>query len=270
MPNPLPETTSTSPDVQAGAKISPAISDPGERRRDEHYKLDRFVIGVGNAVAWIFPILMIAIVSQVVMRKMGNNQAWLDDGQWWLYGFAMVAGFAYAITTDSHVRVDIFHQNFSDSKKAKLELFAIGWLLMPFIGMMVDIMAQYAWASWTAREGSDSPNGLHHLYILKISLPILLAIAALAGWSMIRRNLNKFTKATFLKCVFCAFPFCWFVMDRLVFHTFYWFTRITNPDIKPRRIAKEPLMEYTTVTAFALIFLLIIGLWLYGRKPRAQ
>jgi len=270
MPNPLPETTSTSPDVQAGAEISLAISDPGERRRDEHYKLDRFVIGVGNAVAWIFPILMIAIVSQVVMRKMGNNQAWLDDGQWWLYGFAMVAGFAYAITTDSHVRVDIFHQNFSDSKKAKLELFAIGWLLMPFIGMMVDIMAQYAWASWTAREGSDSPNGLHHLYILKISLPILLAIAALAGWSMIRRNLNKFTKATFLKCVFCAFPFCWFVMDRLVFHTFYWFTRITNPDIKPRRIAKEPLMEYTTVTAFALIFLLIIGLWLYGRKPRAQ
>ena len=269
MSNPLPkaeQTSSQAPSVDA----SIAISDPGERRRDEHYSIDRFVIWLGNVVAWIFPILIVAIVSQVIMRKMGNNQAWLDDGQWWLYGFAMVAGFAYAITTDSHVRVDIFHQNFSESKKARLEIFAIGWLLLPFIAMMVDIMAQYAWASWTAREGSDSPNGLHRLYLLKISLPVLLAVAALAAWSMIRRNLHKFTEATTLKCILGAFPFCWFVMDRLVFHSFYWFTRITNPDIKPRRIAKEPLMEHTTITAFILLLLLIVGLWVFGRARRAR
>jgi len=58
MPNPLPDT------VQAGTQAAPevnasiAISDPGERLRSEHYRLDRFVIGIGNLVAWIFPILM--------------------------------------------------------------------------------------------------------------------------------------------------------------------------------------------------------------------
>lgn len=269
MSNPLPDTVQAGSQIPSEANASIAIADPGERRRDEHYGIDRFVIGVGNAAAWIFPILMFAIVSQVVMRKMGNNQAWLDDGQWWLYGFAMVAGFAYAITTDSHVRVDIFHQNFSDAKKARLEVFAIGWLLLPFIAIMVDIMSQYAWASWIAREGSDSPNGLHHLYLLKMSLPVLLAIAALAGWSMVKRNLNKFTEVSTLKCVLGAFPFCWFVMDRCVFHTFYWFSRLTNPEIQPRRISKEPLMEYTTITAFILLLILIIGLWVFGRKQRA-
>ena len=270
MPNPLPDTIQAGSRTPADTSASVAISDPGERHRSEHYTLDRFVIGVGNVVAWIFPILMLAIVSQVVMRKLGNNQAWLDDGQWWLYGFAMVTGFAYAITTDSHVRVDIFHQNFSASKKAKLEIFSIGWLLLPFIAIMVDIMSQYAWASWIAREGSDSPNGLHRLYLLKISLPILLVIAALAGWSMLKRNLNKFTNVTTLKCVLGAFPFCWFVADRLIFHTFYWFTRITNPDIKPRRISKEPIMEYTTLTALALLILVIISLWFFGRKRQEQ
>jgi len=249
---------------------SVAISDPGERLRDEHYSIDRFVIGVGNVVAWIFPILMVAIVSQVILRKMGHNQAWLDDAQWWLYGFAMVTGFAYAITTDSHVRVDIFHSSFSVSKKAKLEIFAIGWLLLPFIAMMVDIMFQYAWASWTAREGSDSPNGLHRLYILKISLPILLFVACLAGWSVIRRNLNRFTNATLLKCVLGALPFCWFVFDRVLHHTFYWYLRFSNPELKPRRIAKEPLMEYTTITAFVFLLLVIIGLWMFGRTRKSQ
>jgi len=247
---------------------SVAISDPGDRLREEHYFTDRLVLGVGNVVAWIFPILMVAIVAQVIMRKMGHNQAWLDDAQWWLYGFAMITGFAYAITTDSHVRVDIFHFNYSVAKKAKLEIFAIGWLLLPFIAMMVDIMSQYAWASWTAREGSDSPNGLHNLYLLKISLPILLFLACLAGWSMIRRNFNRFTNSTFLKCVLGAFPFCWFVFDRALHHAFYWYLRFTNPDLQPRKIAKEPLMEYTTIVGLALLLLLIIGLWLSSRSSR--
>jgi len=249
---------------------SVAITDPGERLRDEHYFIDRLVIGIGNVVAWIFPILMLAIVAQVVMRKMGHNQAWLDDGQWWLYGFAVITAFAYAITTDAHVRVDIFHQNFSDTKKAKLEIFAIGWLLLPFIGIMVDILAQYAWSSWTAREGSDSPNGLHRLYLLKISLPILLALACLAAISMVRRNLNKFTTVSAFKIVLAAFPFFLFLFDRVCYHAFYWFLRFSNPDLKPRKIAKEPLMEQTTVAALALLLIIIVGLWLFGRSRNRQ
>jgi len=258
------------PDTSPDTQISAALSDPGEQRREEHYKIDRMVVGIANMVAWIFPILMFAIISQVVMRKMGHNQAWLDDGQWWLYGFAMITGFAYAITTDSHVRVDIFHQNFSKAKKAKLEIFALGWLLLPFIAIMVDILSHYAFASWTAKEGSDSPNGLHRLYLLKISLPILMFIAALAAWSMMKRNLKLFTTPTWAKCLIGAFPFAWFVLDRLVHYVFYWYIKATNPDIQPRRISKEPLMEYSTIAAFVVLLTLIIGTWFFSRKNREQ
>ena len=96
-----------------------AISDPGERDREYHTRVDRLVIWVGNITAWLFPLLIVAICTQVVIRKLGMNQAWLDDAQWWLYGFAMTVGFGYAITTQSHVRVDILHQNFSPAKKAR-------------------------------------------------------------------------------------------------------------------------------------------------------
>jgi len=176
--------------------------------RESHLWADRLSINIGNLVAWLFPILMIAIVSQVIMRKAGNNQAWLDDAQWWIYGFAMLAAFAYAITTESHVRVDILHQGFSLKKKARIEVFALGWLLLPFIAIMTDIMIQYAYASFLAKEGSDSPNGLHRLYLLKMSLPVLFALAALAAWSAMKRNFTKLGLPKLWKLMLAALPFC--------------------------------------------------------------
>jgi len=160
-------------------------ADPGENDRQEQTRADRLVVHVANATAWLFPLLIIAINAQVFMRKAGHNQAWLDDAQWWMYGFAMTVGFAYAITTQSHVRVDVLHANFSDKKKARIEIFALGWLLLPFLAVMCDILFHYSWTSFLAREGSDSPNGLHRLYLLKLSLPLLFLLAMVATVSMV-------------------------------------------------------------------------------------
>ncbi|MEO1314952.1 MAG: hypothetical protein AAFV27_13910, partial [Pseudomonadota bacterium] len=55
-----------------------SLSDPGEVGRDEHNRGDRFSVVVSNAFSWIYPILMIAIVSQIFLRGSGNNQAWLS------------------------------------------------------------------------------------------------------------------------------------------------------------------------------------------------
>ena len=73
-------------------EVVAAISDPGEIGRADHNRGDRFVIRVSNLAAWLFPILMVAICAQVVLRQMGHNQAWLDDLQWWLYGAAVLMG----------------------------------------------------------------------------------------------------------------------------------------------------------------------------------
>ena len=51
-------------------------ADPGERGRSEHLWGDRLMINIGNVAAWLFPILMVAIVTQVFIRKAGLNQAW--------------------------------------------------------------------------------------------------------------------------------------------------------------------------------------------------
>jgi TRAP-type mannitol/chloroaromatic compound transport system permease small subunit len=243
-----------------------AITDPGEVDRAVHSPLDRLVINVGNVVAWAFPLLMVAIVAQVFLRGFGNNQAWLDDAQWRIYGFAMLTAFGYAITTSSHVRVDIFHENYSPKKKAKIEVFALGWLLMPFLGIMLDVLFHYAVASVTAGEGSDSPNGLHNLYLLKVSLPILFLLAILAAYAVMKRNLAVFSETKLHHIIIGLLPMAIFSAWRLVVYVLYWIVFLTNADIKPRRILREPIFDYALTMAIALVVITFVVSYLRNRS----
>lgn len=246
-----------------------AISDPGDVDRDQHGPIDRLMITVGNVVSWAFPILMMCIVAQVLLRWAGHNQAWLDDLQWWIYGFAMLTAFGYAITTSSHVRVDILHQNYSEAKKARIEVFALGWLLLPFIGLMTDVLIHYAWQSITSGEGSSSPNGLHRLYILKTTLPILFFLSGLAAWASFKRNLEVFTTATLANQLLWAFPAAVFIGWRLVHYALYWIIALTNSEIKPRRITKEPIFEQALLISFVIVVVVILISFMRNRAAKA-
>jgi TRAP-type mannitol/chloroaromatic compound transport system permease small subunit len=237
--------------------VSIAINDPGEMDREHHGWADRMMINVANVVAWLFPLLMVGIVAQVIMRQNGFNQAWLDDAQWWMYGFAMLTGFAYAITTQSHVRVDILHQNYSPEKRARIEVFAIGWLLVPFLLIMTDILTHYAWSSILALEGSDSPNGLHRLYLLKTSLPIMFVIAVIAAWGVFKRNLQVFSVVKLHTVLLWMLPAALFLMTRLFHYGLFWFYALTT-DMTWRKITKEPAFSQVGLYAIAFVALLIV------------
>lgn len=245
------------------------ITDPGEMGRREHVAGDRLVVKVANFFAWAYPLLILCIVGQVFLRLSGHNQAWLDDLQWWVYGVAVLTGFGYAITTNSHVRVDIFYDNFSDEKKARTDLFSLGWLLLPFIIIMTDILLHYSISSWQALEGSDSPNGLHRLYLLKTMLPTLFVMAGIAAWSALYRNLKKIGEPTLFRQILWALPAVLILLERVVHYTGYWIIRLSNPDIPWRRVTREPFFDYTTWISVAILILLIAIARFTGNKQKA-
>ncbi len=236
-----------------------AVTDPGEMNRDEHTIVDRFVVMVGNVFAWLFPLLMVAIVTQVVIRKMGHNQAWLDDLQWWLYGVAMMVGFSYAIVTNSHVRVDIFHARFSREKQAKTELFGLGWLALPYLVLMGDLFFNYAYSSWRVGEVSDSPTGMHGIYLLKMGLELLWFLAIAATLSAMWRYLRRLGRPSLAAMLVAGLPAFVFAGQRLSHYLLYWFVRVTRPEINPRRIGREAIMDNTLWMGFALVALLMIA-----------
>lgn len=257
-----------------------AIYDPGEIDREQHTRGDRFVVGISNIFAWIFPILMIAICAQVVLRQMGNNQAWLDDFQWWLYGAAVLVGVAYAVTTNSHVQVDIFYDNYDAKRKARIDIFALVWCFLPFTILSWDVTLGYAISSIVADEGSDSPNGLHNLWILKTLLNLSFLLIAVAIWSMYLRRMKVLTEPTLGKQLLWAFPSTMFAVNLAIYYAIYGYHWLTLPEgDNPRTISRKPIFDefdlgpweikYTIVITLALT-IIIIGLALLRDARRAR
>jgi TRAP-type mannitol/chloroaromatic compound transport system permease small subunit len=194
------------------------LSDPGEVGRAEHNRGDRVSVAVSNVFAWLFPILMLAICSQVVLSTSGFNQAWLDDLQWWLYGAAVLIGVAYAVTTNSHVRVDIFYDNYSPSKQRRTDVFALAWLFLPFVILAWDVTLDYALTSIASREGSSSPNGLHGLYLLKTFMNLSFLFIAAATWFAYVRALSRLARPLWWRKLLFAFPSVAFAVNLVIYY----------------------------------------------------
>ena len=257
------------------------LSDPGEVGRAEHNKIDRSVVFLSNIAAWTFPILMLAIVAQVFLRGSGMNQAWLDDFQWWLYGGAVLVGIGYAATTNSHVRVDIFFDNFSKEKQTRIEIFGVAWLMLPFIILCWDLTIHYAVSSVIADEGSDSPNGLHNLWILKVFMNMAFILIGFACWGAYTRFLTRLTNPVLWKKLLFAFPSTMFLINLVVFYAIWWFLRLTTPsDITNREIGRHWIfgeiefgaqeIKYTIIIT-TIVTILVIGIaWLMDRGDKAE
>ncbi|MEL7298786.1 MAG: TRAP transporter small permease subunit [Pseudomonadota bacterium] len=259
------------------------LSDPGEVDRASHNGGDRFVIGLGNLAAWIFPTLMMVIVIQVFFRNFGRldigpgNQAWLDDFQWWLYGIACLVGVAYAVTTNSHVRVDIFYDHFKPERKRRIDLFALGWLFLPFSLIVWEVTIHYAVSSVQAMEGSSSPNGLHNLWILKILMNLSFLVIGWACFSRLRRLLGEHGTTDGWSHFKWLLPSVALTINFAVFYALWWASRLTMPDLPVRAVSRDGYLmgevefgpyetQLTVVVSLGLTA--ILGAVLFARRAR--
>ncbi len=273
------------PEEEIASDASVAITDPGAVGREEQNLGDRFIVQLSNILAWLFPILMVVICTQVVLRTLGRsdigpgNQAWMDDLQWWLYGAAVLIGIAYAVTTDSHVRVDIFYENYSEEKKLRTNVFALGWLFLPFIILCWDVTVHYAWASIQSDEGSDSPNGLHNLWVLKTFMNLSFLLVAVAAWSFYVRCLSKLTYPALWKQMLYAFPATMFLVNLAVFYAIWWVVWLTSPaETTMRQVGRHAIFDeyeignydikYTIMITVVLTVLLILAARFLDRERR--
>lgn len=268
------------PEEVISADGSVAITDPGAVGREEQNRGDRFVVFISNIFAWLFPFLMVAICAQVVLRGAGMNQAWLDDFQWWLYGSAVLVGIAYAVTTNSHVRVDILYDGFSREKKLRTDIVALTWLFLPFIILSWDVTLHYTLSSIKADEGSDSPNGLHNLWILKTLMNLSFILMAVAAWSIYVRLLSKLTKPVLWKQLLYAFPSTMFAVNLATYYALWWVVwLISPPDTTARDIGRHVIFDevelgnydikYTIMITLVLTFVVIGAARLFSRNKTA-
>ena len=146
--------------------------------------LNGIVRRIAGTTAWLNVALVLVILLQVVLRYgFSHGLVPLEELMWHLYAVAFMFGMAYAITNDSHIRVDIVHMNLSRRKQHVLEILGILFLMFPFLWVLFDHSLAWAWDSFQNGETSQNPTGLPYRWVVKSVVPIsmvLMFIAALA------------------------------------------------------------------------------------------
>ncbi len=144
-------------------------------------KLDAMIRGIGHFVMWTNGILVIVIILQVVLRYgFGHGLIILEELQWHLYALGIMFGTSYAITLNSHIRVDIIHARLSDKWKNRWDLFGIIFLLLPFVIIIFHQSLDFVYEAWRVNERSDAPMGLPWRWAIKAVIPISFGLLILA------------------------------------------------------------------------------------------
>jgi len=151
--------------------------------------LDSFSEITGKISSW-FVMAMVLITFVVVVMRYGLNMGsvLLQDVVLYLHGGLFLLGSAFALKRGAHVRVDIFYRNFSEKRKALVDLLGNLIFLQPVCWSILLFSWGYVEFSWRIMESSPEPDGLPFVYIQKSLLIVLALFLALQSLSEIIKS----------------------------------------------------------------------------------
>ena len=147
--------------------------------------LDRFIERIGEITAWINVVLVAVIIMRVVLRYVfSSGLVILEELQWHLYAVGIMIGLSYCTTRDTHIRLDLMHERFSQRRKSTIEVFGTLFLLMPMVIIILWHSWPYVAQSFTQMESSDAGGtGLPYRWVVKSFLLIGFGLLGVAGIS---------------------------------------------------------------------------------------
>ena len=151
----------------------------------------RLLVGVGNAVSWLWVVLLVVIVTNVLMRyALGEGRIEFEEIQWHLYSIGFMLGLGYTFHYDAHVRVDVLHERFAATTKAWIDFYGILLFVLPFVTLFLIFGVPFVVDSFATGEVSSSPGGLPYRFLIK---GVLLLGFALLGLAAIARLTQLWT-----------------------------------------------------------------------------
>jgi TRAP-type mannitol/chloroaromatic compound transport system permease small subunit len=145
--------------------------------------------GVGRLVSWL-SLLMVLVTFAVVVLRYAFDLGWIamQESVTYMHAVLFMAGAAYTLRHQGHVRVDIFFRGFSERARAWVDLLGGLLLLLPVCLFIFYTSWGYVAESWAILEGSPQTGGIPAVYLLKSMILVLAALLLLQGIASILRT----------------------------------------------------------------------------------
>jgi len=155
--------------------------------------LDRFSVLIGKTAAWMTLFMVLVTFAVVIMRYVFDvGFIWLQESVVWMHAFVFMAGAAYTLQQEEHVRVDIFYREMSDKKRAWVDLLGVVVFLFPLCAFLGWAAFDFVAVSWRLHEASRESGGLPYplIPLLKSVLVIMPITLGLQGLSLFLKSVR--------------------------------------------------------------------------------
>jgi TRAP-type mannitol/chloroaromatic compound transport system permease small subunit len=150
---------------------------------------------IGRGLAWLVPVMtaiMFSVVAAAYLFDAGSIA--VQESVGYLHALIFLAGAAYTLKHDRHVRVDVFYNRLGPRAKAAVDLFGTVVFLLPLFTYILVRSWPYVMTAWARLEGSQETGGLPLVFVLKTFIPLGASLMLLQGVSLaIRCGLRLFS-----------------------------------------------------------------------------
>jgi TRAP-type mannitol/chloroaromatic compound transport system permease small subunit len=164
--------------------------------------MERIVIAIGRAGAWLSVPLILVIMFDVITRKIQWTQqlilnSWLHDyisstklqeWEWHLHTVLFLLALGFAYSRNAHVRVDLLREKLPSRTQVWIELIGCLFFLLPYVLVVLYFAWDFVVQAYVSNEVSSAMTGLGRRWIIKSFLLLGLGLALLAGLAMLLRT----------------------------------------------------------------------------------
>jgi len=163
------------------------------------HRIDQFSEGLGRILSYL-TLVMVVLTSIIVFERyvMGESTPALTELNWHLLAILFIYTAGHTLKNNGHVRVDLFYERLNERGRAWVNLLGSLFFLIPVCLLLIwvflfspEFASSFVGRSIQTLEGSPNPGGLQTFYILKLAIPIGLALLMLQGVAEILKNISK-------------------------------------------------------------------------------
>ena len=145
---------------------------------------------IGSITAVLMLLMMANVFLDVILRYFFNTgSVAFQEMEWHFFSVMFLLGISYALTSESHVRVDFIYDNLSKKKKAFINIIGTVFMLIPFSVLIVYGSYEFVYDAYDMNEISQDPGGLTHRWIIKAMIPFGFALLIISSLGYIYKNI---------------------------------------------------------------------------------
>jgi len=146
---------------------------------------------IGKSIAWaVLATTLITFIVVILRKGFDWGSIAMQESALYFHALLFMAGSAYTLKHNGHVKVDIFYQKLSTKGRAWVNLIGTVLLLLPFSCFILWVSADYVATSWQNLEGSRETGGLPLVFLLKSFIPLMAILLILQATASIIRALS--------------------------------------------------------------------------------